>query len=295
MSVEYAGLKSTVSTEGWSLRGIVRTSLLIAMSIPVLSLQFLLVRFSKKHWWSLAGFWHRTACRIIGLKVHEIGQAPHGQSTLYVANHISWVDILVLGGILKNSSFVAKSEIAGWGMIGSVCALQKTLFINRTRRSDSLKQRDELTDRIKDGNSLILFPEGTSTNGMQVAPFKSALFSVAEMANHGLDESLCIQPITLSYTEVNGMPLVRSQKPWVAWIGDMELLLHLKQFLGRARIVATVEYHAPISLEQVGSRKNAALTSEQLIREGLERAHRAEYNMGKRKHGPEKISGKTPD
>ena len=185
---------------------------------------------------------------------------------------------------MKNASFVAKSEIAGWGMVGSICALQRTLFINRTKRSDSIKQRDELTERIKEGSSLILFPEGTSTQGMQVAPFKSALFSVAEMANHGLDESLNIQPITLSYTEVNGMPLVRSQKPWVAWIGDMELLLHLKQFLGRSRIVATIEYHEPISLEEAGSRKNAATISEQVIRDGLERAHRAEYNMGKRDH-----------
>lgn len=284
MSVEYAGLKSSVSSEGWSTRGIFRISLLLIMSLPVLTIQSIMVRVSRKHWWTYAGLWHRLACRIIGIRIHEIGKPPKNKSTLYVVNHISWVDILVLGGILKNASFVAKSEIAGWGMVGSACALQRTLFVNRTRRSDSAKQRDELTNRIKEGNSLILFPEGTSTDGMHVAPFKSALFSVAEMANHNLDTSLCIQPVTLSYTEINGMPLVRSQKPWVAWIGDMELLLHLKQFLGRARIVATVEYHEPISLEEAGSRKNAALSSEKAVREGLERAHRAEYNMGKRMH-----------
>ncbi len=284
MSVEYAGLKSSVTGKGWTFRSLFRTFLILGMSIPVLSLQFLMVRLSKKYWWSFAGVWHRLACRITGLKIHEIGTPPTNKATLYVSNHISWVDILVLGGILKNASFVAKSEIAGWGMIGSVCALQKTLFINRSRRSDSVKQRDELTNRVKEGNSLILFPEGTSTDGMQVAPFKSSLFSVAEMANHDLDESLCIQPVTLSYTEVNGMPLVRSQKPWVAWIGDMELLLHLKQFFGKAKIVATVEYHPPILLEEVGSRKNAAQISEKAVREGLERAHRAEYSMGKRSH-----------
>ncbi len=284
MTVEYAGIKSTVKAEGWSALAAIRLAAILVMSVPVLSAQFLLVKFSKNRWWPLAGFWHRTAGKIVGLRVMETNRSKHTGPVLYVANHISWVDILVLGGTLKNASFVAKSEIAGWGLFGTLCALQRTLFINRARRSDSAKQRDELAARIHEGDSLVLFPEGTSTDGMRVAPFKSALFSVAELADRGLEQSLVIQPITIAYTQINGMPLVRSQKPWVAWIGDMELLTHLRQFIGRARVVATIEYHDPITLEEAGSRKQAASYSEAVVRSGLERAHRGEHVMGPRGH-----------
>ena len=280
--VEYGGLKANLTKEGWSFLGLLRIAAIVGMSIPILLMQAVVVKVSKRHWWYLAGLWHRTACRIVGLDVRLSGLEHHPGATLYAANHISWIDIIVLGGYLPNASFIAKSEVAGWGFLGNMCALHKTEFVNRGRRSDSARQRDYLAERIKAGHSLILFPEGTNTSGVHLAPFKSSLFSVAEHVAAHIDEPLRVQPITLAYTEVNGMPLVRSQKPWVAWLGDVELFAHLQQLLNHGKFVVTVEFHEPISLQDANCRKELARYCEAEIAKGLERAHRAEQRLGPR-------------
>jgi 1-acyl-sn-glycerol-3-phosphate acyltransferase len=283
MAVEYGGIKANLNKEGWSFLGISRLAFIVTATVPIVSVQYLLSRFSKTFWWPMAGFWHRAMCRVIGMEIRVTGQPSASGATLYVANHISWVDIIVLGGMLKNASFVAKSEVAGWGILGALCGLHKTVFINRGRRTDSARQRDELSARVAMGHSLILFPEGTNTSGVYVAPFKSSLFSVAESANSSdANPPLAIQPITLAYIEVNGMPLVRSQKPWIAWLGDVELFEHLRQLLARSRTVATIEFHEPITLEEAGCRKELARYCETQVKAGLERAHRSELRLGPR-------------
>ena len=280
-AVEYGGLKANLEREGWSVMGVSRVTAIVAVTLALVPLQYVMTRFKNPFWWSGAGLWHRSVSRILGFEVQVSGVDRHTDATLFAVNHISWIDILVLGGHLKNASFVAKSEVAGWGAVGTLASLHKTEYVNRARRSDSARQRDKLASRVEQGHSLILFPEGTNTSGVHLAPFKSALFSVAERAGAFRDEPLMVQPVTLAYTEVNGMPLVRSQKPWVAWLGDVELFTHLRQLLNRARIVATIEFHEPISLKDAGCRKDLARYCEQEVRRGLERAHRAE-----RRHGP---------
>lgn len=280
--VEYGGLKSNLKRDGWSVLGISRIAAVMTTSIPLVSVQYVMARFSKRFWWPCAGLWHRTMCRILGVEIKIEGTALVEGATLFAANHISWIDIIVLGGQLKNASFIAKSEVQGWGFLGVLCGLHKTVFVNRARRTDSARQRDELAARVAEGHSLILFPEGTNTSGIGVAPFKSALFSVAERADAATDKPFRVQPITLAYVEVNGMPLLRSQKPWIAWLGDVELFEHLRQFTSRARTVATIEFHPPITLEEAGSRKALARYCEDQVKEGLERAHRAELRLGPR-------------
>lgn len=285
-TVEYGGIRANLNGEGWSLLGLCRIAAVIAASIPIVTIQYVMVRTSKRYWWHFAGLWHRTMARIVGMDVRVTGVARNDGATLFAANHISWIDILILGGHIPNASFIAKSEVAGWGLLGTLCGLHKTEFVNRARRTDSARQRDTLAERVKEGHSLILFPEGTNTSGVHLAPFKSALFSVAERAAAHRDEPLYVQPITLAYTEVNGMPLVRSQKPWVAWLGDVELFAHLRQLLTRAKILVTVEYHPPISLQEAGCRKDLARYCEAQIASGLERAHRAEERLGPRRSAP---------
>lgn len=285
-TIEYGGLRANLNREGWSFMGACRIAAVITASIPIITIQSIMVRASKRHWWHFAGLWHRTMARIVGMDVCITGVPRNKGATLFASNHISWIDILILGGHIPNASFIAKSEVAGWGLLGTLCGLHKTEFVNRARRTDSARQRDALAERVKEGHSLILFPEGTNTSGVHLAPFKSALFSVAERAAAHREEPLYVQPITLAYTEVNGMPLVRSQKPWVAWLGDVELFAHLRQLLTRAQIVVTVEYHPPISLKQAGCRKDLARYCEAQIAAGLERAHRAEGRLGPRPSAP---------
>jgi len=282
MAVEYGGLRSNFKSEGWTTLSIFRVGSIVVISIPILLLQALMVKFSRVRWWPVAGFWHRTMCRILGVKIRIKGDVSHQGPVLYASNHISWLDIIVLGGKLENASFIAKSEMASWGFLGTMCNLHKTIFVNRARRTDSHRQADHLTSRVKEGHSLILFPEGTSTDGVRVVKFKSSLFAVAERADEASDHTLLIQPVTLAFTEMNGMPLVKSKRPQVAWLGDVELFAHLRQFLGLARTVATIEYHAPTTLQEAGSRKKLAQYCENEVRAGLERAHRLEMRMGPR-------------
>lgn len=283
MNPEYAGLKSTIKAEGWTVLGFLRFVAVIIASIPLITVQAIMVKISSQYWWHFAGLWHRTVCRILGIRISIKGKIKHGGPVLYAANHISWLDILILGGVLENASFIAKSEMANWGLIGRLCALHKTIFVNRTRRTDSARQRDELVSRVQEGHSLILFPEGTSTDGVHVGAFKSALFSVAERADEATDHRLVIQPVTLAFTEMNGMPLVRSRMPLVAWLGDVELLSHLQQFLGQGRTSVTLEFHPAISLAEAGSRKALARYCEDHVRAGLERGHRLEIEHGPRR------------
>jgi len=282
MAVEYGGLKSNFKAQGWTPLGALRMGCIFFASVPILILQAGMIKFSRKRWWPVAAFWHRTMCRILGLEIRVLGAIKHPGPILYASNHVSWLDIIILGGLLENASFIAKSEMAQWGFLGTMCGLHKTVFVNRTRRTDAKNQADRLTDRIKDGDSLILFPEGTSTDGGRVVPFKSSLFSVAERADEASDHRLQIQPLTLAFTEMNGIPLVRSQRPLVAWLGDVELFDHLRQFLALARTVVTIEYHKPITFQEAGCRKTLATYCEQEVRGGLERAARLEMRMGRR-------------
>lgn len=282
MAEEYGGLKTNLQAEGWTILGFVRFCGVTTLSLFIFPFQVIIVKFLGKRWWALAGLWHRTVCRILGIDIRIKGTVEKDGPVLYAANHISWLDIIVLGGRLQNASFIAKAEMQSWGVIASLCALHKTIFVNRTRRTDSARQRDVLVSRVQEGHSLILFPEGTSTDGMRVVKFKSSLFSVAEKADEATNHNLKIQPVTLAYTEVNGMPIVRSQKPLVAWLGDVELFEHLRQFLGLARTVVTLEFHEPTTLAEMGCRKNLAEYCETQVRAGLERAHRAEM-----RHGPQ--------
>ncbi len=276
---EYGGLKG-LAGEGWRPLALLRLFAIILITLPTYVFQSLVLLLRLPGWWVIPLAWHRLASRILGFQVVRRGCRARGGPVLYVANHISWADIIVLGGLLPGASFVAKAEVAGWGLFGHLAGLHRTLYIRRQSRHDSARQRDALAGRVAAGDSLILFPEGTSTDGMRVDPFKSALFSVAERADEASHHHLQIQPVTIAYTEVNGIPMVRSQKPWVAWLGDVELVRHFKDLLGRARHGVTVEFHPPMTLAEAGDRKHLARACEVAVRAGLERALRSEQRLG---------------
>lgn len=279
-SEEYKGLSDGFRSEGVTALARLRLFSLAVFVLFVVPLQYCILKLRLPFWWRVASWFHRGACWIFGVRVVTQGQISKSKPVLCVANHISWLDILVLGGRLPHASFVAKSEIAGWGMAGFLASLQRTLFVRRDRRSDSGRQRDAMMKRLKAGHSLIMFPEGTSTDGMGMAPFKSALFSVAERGAEATGGALYVQPVTISYTETNGMPFVRALKPKIAWLGDVELVSHVAQFLSISRTKVCLTYHTPVHVADIGNRKALAAYCEKTIREGLERAHRMEYRMG---------------
>ena len=145
----------------------------------------------------------------------QIGAPTALRPALFASNHVSYTDITVLGSLIVGS-FVAKSEVAGWPLFGWLAKLQRTVFVDRRVRSTA-SQRDAMTSRLAAGDALILFPEGTSGDGNRVLPFKSALFGAAEKMQQ--IEPIPVQPVSIAYTRLDGIPLGRLLRPFFAWYG----------------------------------------------------------------------------
>lgn len=237
--------------EGSSLLGTLRLSAYLGITLALSPLQLLLLLLRVPARSLLPRFYHRLTCRIIGLDVEVRGHMSRAAPTLFVSNHTSYFDIPVLGSLILGS-FVAKTEVGSWPVFGWLSKMQRTVFVDR-RRHTTHRQRDDLQRRLDAGDNLILFPEGTSNDGNAVLPFRSALLSVAEREARG--KALTVQPVSVSYTKLNSLPMGYRNRAYLAWYGDMTLGSHLWQFarLGPARVV--VEFHAPVTIADFRSRK----------------------------------------
>ncbi len=200
---------------------------------------------------------------IVGLDVLVSGDICLESPVLFVSNHISYLDIVVLGALVK-AGFIAKKEVASWPGINVIAKLGRTVFVDRRPRK-SLTQRDEIQTRLTaDKESLILFPEGTSSDGNRVLPFKSALFSVAELIESG-GKPLAVQPISIAYTHLDGLPIGRTFRPLFAWYGDMDLVSHLWMVLGLGRTTIEVEFHPAVRMDGFPTRRALADHCRQVI------------------------------
>jgi 1-acyl-sn-glycerol-3-phosphate acyltransferase len=209
-------------------------------------------------------FYHRWCCRILGLRVRRIGRPTTSRPVLFAANHISYLDITVFGSLIAGS-FVAKTEVASWPLFGWLARLQRSVFIDRLVRSTA-RQRDSIAGRLAAGDALILFPEGTSGDGNRVLPFKSALFSVADHAAAG---PVTVQPVSIAYTRLDGMPIGRRLRPLFAWYGTMTMAPHLWRVLGLGAVEIVVQFHPPTTLADCGSRKALARYCQERVAGGL--------------------------
>jgi 1-acyl-sn-glycerol-3-phosphate acyltransferase len=215
--------------------------------------------------------YHRLCCWLLDIHIEIRGTMSTVRPTLFVCNHSSYLDISVLGSLITGS-FIAKAEVADWPLFGYLAKLQRTVFVDRQRRATTHHQRDQLAQRLDEGDNLILFPEGTSNDGNRTLPFRSALFGVAERKGEsGRPEPLplTIQPVSLAYVRLNGMPIGRSLRPFLAWYGDMELLGHLWHVAGLGRITVAVEFHSPVTLAQFASRKALSEHCQREVAEGV--------------------------
>ncbi len=216
----------------------------------------------------LPTLFHRGLSRSLGIRIICHGSPARSRGVLYVANHVSWADIPVLGARIR-AAFIAKSEVGGWGLVGWLATLAKTVYVQRERRTSAGDQRDAISERLLRGESLILFPEGTNSDGTHVLPFKSALFAVAE----GLPDVL-VQPLTIAYTRVNGLPVTRERLPDLAWIGDTELMPHALAFMALGRVRAEIIFHPPVRARDFANRKALAQHCETVISDGYRRLMR---------------------
>lgn len=235
--------------------------------------QWLARKFNIEWRKSIPKFYHQTLCKMMGIRTHVIG-VPIKGGGLLLANHSSWMDIIVLSGICP-LAFVAKSEVNTWPLFGLLARLQNTIFVHRGDKARALADRDLIRARIKAGDGIIVFPEGTSSDGNRVLPFKSALLSAAEsplgQEGGGVDDTQ-VQPISIGYVARYGIPMGRETRPSYAWYGDMDLAPHLWESFASGPVDVVVEFHKPLSVKEAGGRKQLAEQAERVVREGLLRA-----------------------
>jgi lyso-ornithine lipid O-acyltransferase len=233
---------------------ICRLALYLAWTLSLMPAQGVGLALRRRWSRTLPAFYHRWCCRILGFRVRTIGAPTAERPVLFVSNHVSYTDIAVLGSLIVGS-FIAKTEVAAWPLFGWLAKLQRTVFVDRRVRSTRL-QREAMTRRLAAGDALILFPEGTSGDGNRVLPFKSALFSAAE--NRQEIDPIAVQPVSIAYTRLDGMPLGRLLRPFFAWYGTADLAPHLWNMLGLGTVEVVVEFHPPTFIADCGSRKALA-------------------------------------
>ncbi|MEM7223477.1 MAG: lysophospholipid acyltransferase family protein [Pseudomonadota bacterium] len=250
---------------GSRLKSAVRLSLYVCFTVPMMAVQIVALGASKPLARNLPLWYHRQCCRLLGIRIERRGRQSRKTPTLFASNHVSYLDILVLGSLVPGS-FVAKAEVKSWPLFGWLARLQRSVFVDR-RPSKTARQRDEIMERLVAGDNLIIFPEGTSGDGNRVLPFKSALMSAAASEPNGVP--LAVQPVTVAYTKLDGLPLGRSLRPFYAWYGDMDLAPHLWHLAGLGRLTVVVHFHPLITLAELGSRKALAAHCKERVQEGL--------------------------
>ena len=225
----------------------------IYLTITLILFKTFLQIFTKRISQKLVRIFHKLVLWLINIDVEVIGNRNlNNVPTLYVSNHLSYLDIPVLGSAI-NGRFIAKNEISNWPVIGYLSKVGETIFTNRNLRF--LKtNKSIISDYISRGDNIILFPEGTTSDGIRVLKFKSSLLTSLEQKN------IFIQPIVINYESINGMPLNRWLKPIIAWYGDMDLQLHLINILKLFSIKAKITMLPALNGRNFSNRKDMTST-----------------------------------
>ena len=231
--------------------GAARLAVYLAWTALIVPLQWVAKRLNLPLQTRIPVFYHSVCTRIAGMRVEVHGTRSRDRPTLFVSNHSSYLDITLLGGLIPGS-FVAKQEINGWPFFGMLARLQRSVFVDR-RATQVLRDRSQIDARLARGDNLILFPEGTSSDGNRTLPFKSALFAVAEGAPGG--RPVTVQPVSITCTRLDGIPLGRGLRALYAWYGDMDLVGHMWQMMKSGRLTVVVTFHPPVTFAAFGTRK----------------------------------------
>lgn len=247
--------------------------LFLGFTLPLMPLQLLFVRLGSPFARTFPHWYHRQVCKILGIRLHVEGEVARDRPILLVSNHVSWLDIPVLSAVAP-ISFVAKKEVGSWPFVSWLAKLQRTVFVDRTRRTKVRHTTGAIAERLTRGDTMVLFAEGTSSDGNRVLPFKSALFAAVEGAGdqdmNDEGKTPHVQTLALAYTKQFGLPLGRRGRPYIAWYGDMEMADHMWSLLKRGPIDVRIKVGEPVSLDAFESRKDIATKSEEQVREHLQ-------------------------
>ena len=209
--------------------------------------------------------WHRMVLRLAGVRIHVHGAPAPGRPLLIAANHVSWTDIMALGAA-ADVHFIAKAEVARWPVFGRLAKLQRTLFVDRAQTRKAGEQAGAIAARLADGEPMVLFPEGTTSDGNGVLPFKSTLFAAARLAMGDMEGEAAVQPVAIVYTRLHGMPMGRRHRARTSWIGDQSLMPHLAGLLREGGIDVELHFGEPVPFGPDADRKQVAREVESRVK-----------------------------
>lgn len=255
-------------------RAVRRALMVFLWTLPCIVVQSVFLKLPGPLKIVLPLFYWKYVCKFLGVKIRVIGETPgcfsnQKRPLIYVSNHTSWLDVPVLGGILY-AGFVAKEDVGTWPFIGLIAHLGRTIFVSRQRGSAG-RERDNMRKRLSECENLILFPEGTSSDGSRVLPFLSAFFSIAAPVTspkRKAEITPLLQPVSVVYDRLDHLPVGKSRRIVFAWYGDMNLAPHLWKLCQWRDMQVTVILHPLIDPNDHPSRKALAQEAWKAVDQG---------------------------
>jgi 1-acyl-sn-glycerol-3-phosphate acyltransferase len=244
--------------------------------IVFVPLQFVWSQLRLPGWHVIPRWFHTLGTIFLGLKVTVMGKPSHGRPTLIVSNHISWTDIVAVGSV-ADVTFVAKQEVKKWFFVGFMASLQRSVFVDRNRRTDAKRTTTEMANIMAEGEAVLLFAEGQSDVGTHVLPFRSALVGAAQQAMvEAGAKDVMIQPLTIAYTRLQGLPVGRTDRNLIAWIKGKSVKENIREILTGGMKEVTIAFGAPKPLAAGADRKIVTKQAENEVRAMLVALNRGE-------------------
>ncbi|MCF6325911.1 MAG: 1-acyl-sn-glycerol-3-phosphate acyltransferase [Devosiaceae bacterium] len=242
--------------------------IIVPFLIVAVPLQWLIIILKLPVWNVIPRAFHRLAAIFLGLNVRLIGKPETGMSTLVVANHISWIDIIAIGSV-ADVTFVAKDELAKWPLVGFFSRMQKTIYVASSPKTVRTAT-NEMARRMVDGGAVCLFAEGRSDTGTHVMPFRSGLIAAAQTALIDAGAKyVSIQPVTIAYTHLQGLPITRAERSLIAWIKAKSIAENIWDILISGTRNVTIAFGQPMPLAEGSNRKAITKLAENEVRRML--------------------------
>jgi 1-acyl-sn-glycerol-3-phosphate acyltransferase len=242
----------------------IATCLIIATLIGI-PLQWISVKLGLPTRRLIPMYYHRLCLWLLGVRVERRGVPSKDRPLLFIANHSSWLDHLILSSTTP-LVFIAKKEIASWPVFGTLAKLQRSVFVDRARRQETGAVNSEISSRLTGGDPVVLYGEGTTGDGNRVLPFRSALLGAMSMTV-GEGQTGYLQPVSIAFTRLQGLPMGRQHRPVAAWFGDTSITKHIGRVLKVGGIDAVVTFGPAIAVTLEMDRKAVAKSLELSVRQ----------------------------
>ena len=200
----------------------------------------------------------------ININSHISNLNKKNNGVLYIANHVSWFDIICLGTLL-NARFIAKKEVSEMGIFGFLAKLSNTFFIDNEDKNKIIEYNNLIQEKLREGENFIIFPEGTTSDGNGIINFKSSMLECAFDSSNQIN----IQPISICYSKLNNIPMGIYLRRNIAWVGDTSMIAAMANFLRSGRITVDIIFHELMSTKNFENRKTLATYCEGRILTGL--------------------------